>query len=62
MKYYVKALEVHAVVIEVEADDEDDARQAAEECMESGFGQDGEELPSAAYEYTQDCEDWPVWT
>jgi len=60
MKYRVKALEVHAVYIEVEAEDEQDAQSKAEEILSVGCYDDGTDVPVATYSHTLERYEWPV--
>lgn len=61
MKYQVKALEVHAVIIEVEAEDEQDAQAKAEEVLSCGCYPDGTDVPEAVYDTTLSRDEWSVW-
>ena len=61
-KFFVKVAEVHTQVVEVEALDEDDARNVASEVVSTGIQQDGTALPDdTGYDYTIDSSEWHVF-
>ena len=61
-KFNVKVLEVHSQIVTVEAEDEDAARLAASEVVNTGISQDGSNLPEeVTYEYTLDYTEWNSW-
>ena len=57
MKYVVTVYEVHSLDIEVEADNPDQAREAANAILE-----DGEAISDidSSYDYTMEPEEWKV--
>jgi len=59
--YYVKVAEVYTTEIKVEAEDENEAREIAEECLNAGENQDGSELEDGTYDYTIDSDEWVVY-
>lgn len=61
-KFKVRVYEVHSVVLNIEADNEDEARQIATEIIENGQYPNGENVPDVVYDYTMDADDWGVWT
>jgi len=61
-KFFVKVAEVHTQVIEVEAIDEEDARNVASEVVSAGIQQDGTALPDeTGYDYTIESSEWLVF-
>jgi len=54
MKFLVSVLEVYAVEVEVEADDEIQARDMAAEIVDMG------DLPEGEYRRTLDASKWPI--
>jgi hypothetical protein len=60
-KYQVKALEVHAVIIDVEAESEQEAQAKAEEILANGCYEDGRDVPDAVYDTTVGRDEWRVW-
>jgi hypothetical protein len=61
-KFYVKVMEVHTQVIEVEAIDEEDARNVASEIVSTGIQQDGTALPDeTGYDYGIESSEWLVF-
>jgi len=61
-KFFVKVEEVHTQVIEVEAVDEDDARNVASEVVSTGIQQDGSALPDdTGYDHTIESSEWLVF-
>jgi len=61
MKYQVKALEVHAIIIDVEAESEQEAQAKAEEILACGCYPDDTLIPEAVYDTTLDRDEWRVW-
>jgi hypothetical protein len=53
-KYVVTVYEVHSIDIDVEAEDEDQAREKANDIMCE------EDTLITEYDHTMDVEDWPV--
>ena len=61
-KFFVKIAVVHSQVIEVDALDEDDARNVASEVLSTGLQQDGTALPDdTSYDYTIESSEWHVF-
>ena len=60
-KYQVKILEVHATIVEVDADNEQDAQGKAEDLLSVGCYPSGQDLPEGTYDYTLERDEWPVW-
>ena len=61
MRYQVKVQEVYSTIIDVEAEDEQEAQAKAEELLAAGCYEDNSDFPDAAYDYTLDRDEWPVW-
>jgi len=62
-KFCVKIKEVYTQIIEVEAENEQDAQGVAEDVVATGVLQDGNELPGESkYDYTLDRDEWDVWS
>jgi hypothetical protein len=62
-KFCVKIKEVHTQVIEVEAENEQDAQGVAEDVIATGVLQDGSDLPEETrYDYTLERDEWDVWS
>lgn len=62
MKYQVKIKEVHTQIIDVEAENEQDARNKAEEALIIGVDQNNYAIPlDMDYAYTLDKDEWDVW-
>lgn len=60
-KFTVRVKEVWVQCIEVDADNEDDARTVAEEIVSTGVMQDGSELEDyVGYSYTLEPDEWVV--
>ena len=55
MKYQVAVHEVYKVIIDVEASSEEEAKQKAEELLQSV------NLPEPQYDYTLPDDEWQVW-
>jgi hypothetical protein len=61
-KLFVKVAVVHSQVVEVDALDEDDARNVASEILSTGIQQDGTALPEdTSYNYTIESSEWLVF-
>jgi hypothetical protein len=60
-RFTVKVQEVHVVLVEVEADNRQEAQSAAEELIEAGCYPDGKDLPDAVYDHTLGRDEWPAW-
>lgn len=59
-KFYVKVTEAYTYDLAVMAENEDDARRKAEECINNDEQEDGTPLPESQYDYTIDSDDWSV--
>ena len=55
MKFQVSVYEVHRIAVDVDAHDEDEAKDIVQNMMVSGY-----ELPDAEYDYTMSSYDWLV--
>lgn len=53
--YQVKICEVYSTIVDVEAENEDEARQRANERLEN------DDLGEGEYDYTLEPEEWQVW-
>lgn len=60
MKYQVKVIEVYSVLLEVEADNREQAILLASDANDAGEYHDDREYPVSQYEYTTDVDDWTV--
>jgi len=60
-KFQVKILEVHSVIVDVEADNECDARSKASDLLAAGCYPNGKEIPDSTYDHTLESDTWQVW-
>ena len=61
-KKVVEVLEIHRLQVEVDADTDEEAREKANQAIESGFHENGDAVSdSAVYLRTTDPSEWRVW-
>ena len=61
MKYDVTVYDVYSYIIEVEAENDTDAREKAQKLYWHGNYPDGSPFPKAEYDYTLSYDDWTVF-